>query len=81
MVLATAAVHDPDVGVVVETEHVVQFVDDEQAVHPAGHEFEQLAGTGMMYPVTQAAQNPELRPIQQFVSVSLPETHVPAVVK
>jgi len=58
-----AAVHDPDVGVVVDVVHVVQFVDDIQLAHPAGHEFEQLAGTGITYPVKQAVQNPELRPM------------------
>lgn len=77
MALVVAAVHDPDVGVVVETEQAVQFVDDMHVEHPAGHEFEQLAGTGMVYPRPHAVQNPELRPTTQFVGKD-PETHVPA---
>jgi len=73
--------HDPDVGVVPEVEHPVQLVDDMHDEHPAGHEFEQLAGTGMVYPVLQPVQNPELRPMKQFLSENDPETHVPAWVK
>jgi len=61
--LVAAAVHDPAAGVVPDVVHVVQLVDETQAEHPAGHELEQLAGTGMVYPVLQAAQNPEVTPM------------------
>jgi hypothetical protein len=77
VVLVVAGVHDPDVGVTPDVEQAVQFVDETQVEHPAGHEFEQLAGTGMVYPAAQAVQKPELRPTTQFDGKD-PETHVPA---
>jgi len=78
---AVADVQDPDdVGVTVEVVHVVQLPANPQTEHPAGQEVEQLAGTGIVYPVAQATQNAELTEMIQF-ETGVPETHVPAAVK
>jgi len=63
LAFAVVAVHDPAVGVTPVVEHPVQFVAETHVPHPAGHDVEQFAGVAMKYPVLQAVQNPELRPM------------------